>query len=314
MTLYARIPGLLILGSAILCGQTSSTPNLTAREIFYGESKPSASAAKHPPSTAHTPKPSKSASDATQTATATKPPSSPPPAPSDATPTYQNAAYVPLGLKYSILKRQPDGDYTEVDPDENFVHGDRIRVRVETNDTGYLYVVNMQSSSGNWQVLYPSSDAGGMKGNNKVEKGHEYLIPKTNFRFDENAGTEKLFVILSRQPEEDLEKLIYSLQESKTKKPQSQIGEKMMASNLMVEDDLIKKMRQTYGRDLLIEKVDDSKTSSNKESQSNQTAKNQPPATKKVPGAPKSEKAYYVVNPANSPDSRVVADIPLRHQ
>lgn len=222
----------------------------------------------------------------------------------DGGPVFQTVAAVPLGLKYSIVKGGADGQFAEVDPDATFVAGDRIRVEVETNDSGYLYVIVSQSSNGSWKVLYPSEETGGMRGGNRVVKGRSYQIPATSFQFDENGGTEKLFVVLSRQPEQDLENMIYSLQETKPKG--GRVSKPMMASNLEVEDELVKKMRQTYSRDLLIQKVDDSKPAAG--------AKSNQPAAPVVPGAPKREKAYYVVNPANTPDARVVADIPLRHQ
>ena len=76
---------------------------------------------------------------------------------------------------------------------------------------GILYVV-AQGSSGNWQVLFPSREVS--NGSNLVHRGETRLVPGGNqgqFVFDEQAGTEKLFFVLSRQPEPSLEKLIYSM-------------------------------------------------------------------------------------------------------
>jgi hypothetical protein len=57
----------------------------------------------------------------------------------------------------------------------------------------------------------------------------------------------------------------------------------------------VDRLKETYTRDLIIEKVDD-KT----------------PADKSL--ADKQEDAVYVVNPSGSPDSRVVATVELVHQ
>lgn len=288
--LRSHIAGMFLLGALTLTAQT-----LTPREIFYGE-KPAAAVKPpvkrapvpqvkppKPPDPAKTPEPAVDATLASASDTV----------------SFQPTANNPLGLKYGLVKLTSSGKYEQADPDVPFVAGDRIRVQVESNDAGYLYVVIQQSSNGAWQMLYPNEGTGGMGGSNKIEKGHSYQIPsKGNFKFDENAGTEKLFVILSRQPEQDLEKMIYSLQDKPPKA--GQVSKPLVASNLQVEDNLVKKMRQTYSRDLLIEKVDDAAPAAQ--------------APKVVAGAPKSEKAYYVVNPANTPEARVVADIPLRHQ
>jgi len=123
----------------------------------------------------------------------------------------QTVANVPLGLRYSVMKRLNSGKFAEVDADSTFRSGDRIRLHVDTNTTGYLYVV-MQGSSGNWRLLFPSAEVDG--GNNRIVKGTSQQIPAGDtgqFVFDDQSGTEKLFLVLSRKPEEDLDKLIYSI-------------------------------------------------------------------------------------------------------
>src|SRR3984885_3572211 len=101
-----------------------------------------------------------------------------------------NAANVPLGLRYSVMKRDGSAKFVEVDQDSTFRSGDRIRLNVDTNTSGYLYVV-MQGSSGNWRLLFPSPDVDG--GNNRIDKGVSQQIPsgeKGQFLFDEQSGTE----------------------------------------------------------------------------------------------------------------------------
>src|SRR5579863_5697693 len=125
------------------------------------------------------------------------------------------------------MKRDAAGQYAEVDPDTSFTAGDHIRLTVEVNAKGYLYVIN-QGSSGIWKVLFPSTDSGG---DNRVQEGRSYRIPTDAvFTFDTRRGSEKLFIILARKPEKDLENLIYSLQDSKPKN--GELSRPMLASNI----------------------------------------------------------------------------------
>lgn len=286
-----RSLALTCLAVASLGAQT-----LSPREIFYGAapSAPKAPRTRPRPKPV-TPAPARTpASDPLPVSTTT--PSAPEARVPD-TNVYRTVAARPLGLKYSILKRDGTGEYSEVAPASTFTSDEQIRVRVESNDSGYLFVV-MQGSSGKWQVLFPSAAAGS---NNKIEAGKPYDVPATKvFTFDERSGTEKLFVVLSRQPEQDLEGLTYSLQKAKPKR--NEISGPMIASNMPVQDDVVQRLRNTYSRDLLIESVDDS---------------NKPPsvAEKTVMSHAKitGEKAVYIVNPSMEPNARVVADIELHH-
>src|ERR1700677_4261269 len=93
---------------------------------------------------------------------------------STAAPPVATVANVPLGLRYSVLKRDAGDKFVEVDADSTFRSGDRIRLSVDTNTSGYLYVV-AQGSSGNWRLLFPSAEAQG--GSNRIEKGGSQQIP-----------------------------------------------------------------------------------------------------------------------------------------
>jgi hypothetical protein len=104
------------------------------------------------------------------------------------------------------LKQIRENQVEEVDPDTVFHSGDRIRLSIESNDSGYLYVVQ-HGSSGRWTLLFPSDETPG--GRNTVEKGNRHEVPLDAwFAFDKNPGTEKIFLVLSRKPQPDLEKLI----------------------------------------------------------------------------------------------------------
>jgi len=235
---------------------TQAQPVLKARELFY---TPPADAAK-PAATAKAPE-----AKAVVKNTAAK---------SKAGDTHTLTASVPLGLRYAVLKRNAGGQYGEVDPDTNFSSGDRIRLKVDANTSGYLYVV-MQGSSGTWKLLFPAAEVAG--GSNLVRKGESRQIPPGNtgqFVFDEQAGNEKLFIVLTRQPEADLDKLIYAMG-----------GTKALVAQASVQDDVVAKLRsQVAARDLVFEKVDSS------------------------------ENAAYVVNPSSAPDARLVVDVALKHK
>jgi hypothetical protein len=124
------------------------------------------------------------------------------------------------------------------------------------------------------------------------------LIPaggKGQFVFDERPGEERLFLVLSRQPEADLDQLIYNLDKRRGEDSGSRQG-LMLAENRPMNDTLIDKLRsELRSRDLVFEKVDATT-----------------PAVS--PEAPANEFAIYVANPKATPEARLVADILLKHQ
>jgi hypothetical protein len=181
---------------------------------------------------------------------------------------------VPLGLRYSLLKQNRNNQAEEVDPDTIFHSGDKIRLSLESNDSGYLYVVQ-RGTSGRWTLLFPAKEILG--GKNTIEKGERHEIPLGDvwFAFDQQPGIEKLFLVLSREPESDLEKLI---------KPSGQNA----APVLSLENATVGKIRsQVAARDLVFEKVSEGSSG---------------------------EKAVYVVNHTGNTNARVVVDLNLTHR
>ncbi len=303
----------LVLGTCYQCEAQNKPPKLTARELFY-----TAPAKAAEPSKAAKPKsakPQQQASARKQPMTRPQPPQggdAREPVQATLATSRQDESFVqagytalarPLGLRYSILKYAGDQDYLEVDPDLVFRSGDRIRLRLQVNDPAYLYIV-MKGSSGNWRVLFPSPEYD--SGSNRVLPGRDYDIPsRTRFVFDETPGEEKLFFVLSRQSETDLDKLIYDLDQTAapTAAPaaapaKAKPVKTMMAMNTInVSDDLVGQLRgKVIARDLVFEKVDE---------------KTVPPA---AAGAPAKEKAVYVVNPSTGAESRLVVDVALKHR
>ena len=256
----------------LLCAPLAAQDKFGARNMYFGglEAAPKPPAAVKPP-------------QKTTASANNKPPVhhevAPLPAPKQPGP-FVNAARTTLGLRYAILK-MTGVDATEVPPSTTFHSGDRIQLRIQANQDGYLYVVS-QGSSGGWQVMFPGKATG--QGANRVKAGEDHT---SIFRFDAKPGVEKLFVVLSRQPERDLDSVIYTLKggsgagEGAGKEPV------MLASNLTVKDPLVARLRDTYTRDLVLEEVAAPETA---------------------------ERAIYVVNKSTGPDARVVADIKLIHE
>jgi hypothetical protein len=280
---------LLILLPTPLFSQTGE--RLSAREIFY--SAPPQPPAKKPP------KPPAEVGEKGRGATVKAKTVPPEPGPGKAsgnmmTVSYDSAETVPLGLRYSILKLE-GSESIEIDSGTVFHSGDKIRLRVDVNASGYLYIIN-RGSSGTWKPLFPSAEISG--GDNRVRKGTQYDIPSGYvFTFDEQPGREKLFVVFSRQPVTDLEDLIYSLSKEQKPKPQEPSQpevNKVLLAQANIQDNLIDRLRTVYSRDLIIEKVDETAA---------------PPPSKK-----EREKAVYVVNPSRSADAHVVADVTLIHE
>jgi hypothetical protein len=302
----------ILAGAACAAGQEPSAPSLKARELFYN------TAAVPAPTPAAEPKPVTQAKStpkrARKPATAAAPPATelaqsapaPAPAPTPA-PVAEGATVIPvstainpgpssppapaLGLRYKVLKLV-DNQPLEVAPDTVFHAGDRIRFSVEPNGPGYLYIVR-QGSSGTWEPVFPSPEIA--DSSNRVDGWRTYMMPpQSRLVFDQQTGTEKIFIVLSRTEVPDLEQLMYSLKNSvkpaSAPETQPKPPDRTLVAGLTIDDATVGRLRNAYARDLIIEKVDDD-----------------------TPGDRK-EKAVYVVNPSGSTDSRVVADIQLVHQ
>jgi hypothetical protein len=99
--------------------------------------------------------------------------------------------------------RDANGSAVRVDPSREFRAGDRIRLGLETNTDGYLYIFHTENN-GEPQMLYP--DARLEQGGNRIEAHVPYEIPwnepgKENwFKFDANPANERLYIIVTRQP------------------------------------------------------------------------------------------------------------------
>ena len=98
----------------------------------------------------------------------------PSPSPSSQAPMPVNARR--LGLGVTLFMRDSNGLAVRVDPDHVFQKGDRVRVVLETNTDGYLYIFNT-TDDGPATMIYPDSqldDAG-----NYLQAHVPFEIPST---------------------------------------------------------------------------------------------------------------------------------------
>jgi hypothetical protein len=276
---FRPIAAILLSTASYAAAQT-----LTARQLFYKEDaevKPAPKAA--PKATAKT---------------TPRPATSEVPTPAQPVPVVTNAAFTPdrpLGLRCALVK-VTDGLESEVNPTAAFHSGDMVRVKVEGNRDGYLYVI-ARGSSGNWKPLFPAPDING--GDNHVAAHANYALPSSTqaFTFDDQPGEEKLFIIYSAEPIRDMEGMIPSLsQQSKPDRPAATKALPMITASLApITDNFVSQMRNTYSRDLVVQTV----TPKAPDAQPAEAASTRP------------ENAVYVVNKTGG---RLVADIRLEHR
>jgi hypothetical protein len=110
-----------------------------------------------------------------------------------------------LGLGLTLLSRDSLGLTVRIDPTSTFRKGDRVRVLLETNTEGHLYIFNT-TNGGKPVMIYP---------NKELDEGGNYLTPHVPFEipsstaseerlrwlvFDEFAGEERLYFVFSREP------------------------------------------------------------------------------------------------------------------
>jgi len=110
-----------------------------------------------------------------------------------------------LGLGVTLFMRDSNGLAVRVDPNHVFQKGDRVRVLLETNTDGYLYIFNT-TDDGPATMIYPHADLD--EAGNYLQAHVPFEIPSSMstderlrwFAFDETAGTERLFFVFTREP------------------------------------------------------------------------------------------------------------------
>lgn len=203
--------------------------------------------------------------------------------------TLPDEAASPLGLKYAVELADASGKYVQVDPDRTFTTGDAIRLRMEVNSDAYVYLLS-RGSSGEGSFLFPQPGE-----DNRLKAFQSVQIPaepSDPIRFAEPAGTETLFILVSRTPVADLDRLLPARGlRAPSQKPNAPLMAKNVPSSQFA--DLVGHAEQLQSRDLVRGKVQ--------------------PAASSGP-APVNENAVYAVNVSTTPGAQVLQKLELNHR
>jgi hypothetical protein len=123
-----------------------------------------------------------------------------------------NAASIPrktnpqrLGVGLTLFMRDSNGLAVRADPARTFRKGEHVRVLLETNTDGYLYVFNT-TDGGQPVMIYPDAELD--EAGNFIQGHIPWEIPSSVaaeerlrwFTFDQNSGAEKLYFVFTREP------------------------------------------------------------------------------------------------------------------
>ena len=161
-----------------------------------------------------------------------------------------------MGLGVTLFMRDSNGLAVRVDPDHVFHKGDRVRVLLETNSDGYLYIFNT-TNDGAATMIYPDAsldDAG-----NYLQAHVPFEIPSSLsteerlrwFAFDETAGTERLFFVFTREPLRGIpidDELIAYCREAKERCPVKPGSDVWAAVQKEMQEPLKTDKTQQYGK------------------------------------------------------------------
>jgi hypothetical protein len=196
-----------------------------------------------------------------------------------------------LGLRYNLLLvDKTTGDAKPVSSNRVFDQGECLSIEFQSNRSGYLYVFNL-GSSGAWKPLLPTeemSDEG-----NFLPALTTVRVPAAHcFRVAGPPGSERLFVVLSRNPRE-VNELNRTIRKGAAGEPEHPLqreagGEVLTAANNLNQE--LQIIRSLKSRDLEIQEVGDTEGSNGV-----------------VP-------AVYVVHASATPSDRVVAEIRIAHR
>jgi hypothetical protein len=194
-----------------------------------------------------------------------------------------------LGIRYNLLLVDGANQGVAVDSDHVFRKGDRVALEIESNRSGYLYVLARQSS-GSWQALLPSPQMADES--NVIDPGRKIRVPEAYyFEIQDPPGAEHLVLVFSRDPQ-DFYELYQGIKNQNAAPAPSRpdTGAVQLADASRV-DSALARMRREFGtRDIAIRKV------------------SQPLSAGEPTGS------VYVVNSSAKPASSVVTEIEVNHR
>ena len=106
--------------------------------------------------------------------------------------------HINSGIAY-WLELSRAGKATHVTNKKTFHNGDKIRLHMKPNFTGYAYILMLEASQGDHYVLFPTKKFP----SNQITAGKDIALPVGNgaaawMKFDKNPGDEVIRVIVSR--------------------------------------------------------------------------------------------------------------------
>jgi len=161
-----------------------------------------------------------------------------------------------MGIGLTLFMRDSNGLAVRTDPEHVFQKGDRVRVLLETNADGYLYIFNT-TNNGPATMIYPHADLD--EGGNYIQAHVPFEIPSSTageerlrwFAFDEVAGSEHLFFVFTREPLKEIpleDELISFCRDSKDKCPIRPSTEAWEALQTQMQEPLKTDKTQAYGK------------------------------------------------------------------
>jgi len=107
-----------------------------------------------------------------------------------------------LGIGYTLFKKNAAGEFVRASTQEVFKSGDLVRLLVETNLDGYLYIFSREEGQAP-VLLYPNSQV--QNGTNFVQAHQTFWLPEDGeIEFDGNPAKETLTLVFSEKPVADL--------------------------------------------------------------------------------------------------------------
>jgi len=110
-----------------------------------------------------------------------------------------------MGLGLTLFMRDSNGLAVRTDPTHAFHKGDHVRLLLETNADGYLYIFNT-TDGGTPVMIYPDPELD--EAGNYIQAHVPFEIPSSVaaeerlrwLTFDEHPGAEKLYFVFTREP------------------------------------------------------------------------------------------------------------------
>lgn len=209
--MYKRFPVLLAVLALSICAQAQSQDD-TARTIFVGSRREKVETVVHTEREKPTPTPA-----AVRRRTEAKPPAPsvarrkdtiqrrnrPPVASDNSIPqaaSSDNDAEPTVGLGYTVFLKDPSHRFVRVNPEQSFRAGDSIRILVESNIDGYIYVFH-KTDDGPTKMLFPDWDA--HQGDNRIWAHYPQFVPDPDlfeFALSGPPAAERLTIVVSRHP------------------------------------------------------------------------------------------------------------------